>query len=175
MHGPPASYTGDLYQPTHWGQTVQVLDTVVPTLGRRNRRRWRVLRTEALAKWAPAGFTFVVVSGDPANYPKFPVDEPDEYLRLTAPLISGVLRIMDLQGLQAWDLYGGALYANGGAWAALDMSRFWTLGADTRRYAMVHELGHCFGLAHRQNVEGTCMWRGLEPDAHDLDSLRNYY
>ena len=175
MHGPPASYTGNLYGPVEWPQTIPVLDTVIMTLGLRNRRRWRKLREEALGKWSGAGFTFDVSTGDPVDYPTFDPEEPDEHTRLMAPIVPGVLRLMDLVGLPAWDLYGGALYAHPGAWAAIDMSIFWNLSADTRRYAMVHEIGHCFGLAHRQNVEGTAMWRGLDPDAHDLDSLRSYY
>jgi hypothetical protein len=186
MHGPPASYTGDLYKepklPTL--PIIDVLDTVALEFSPRRARKWRELRDEALRMWSLIdSFTFVVKEDRASKYPAYDPTITNEYERLTAPMLPGVVRLMKTPRLLGKRVQAFAIWADPGPWAAFKLGKnFWYFSTPTRRKHLIrHELGHAlFGLRDRYALPDPAdrtgvMATDLEPDQHDIESLREYY
>ena len=182
MHGPPATYSGDLYPPTVWPSLprLDVLDTVALELGERRRKKWRALRDEVLQDWARVGFSFVVKEDREAKYPTYDASIEPEHERLMVPMVPGYIRLMRTKTLLGGSVPAFAVFAHPGAWAAFKMGRaYWLRSGFWRRFVLPHEFGHCLGLQHRPPEHATsCMsaaYQSATSDIHDRDSLREYW
>jgi len=137
----------------------------------------------ALDRWATVGLRFEVHEDEPEGYPILDPFGGDEGLPVA--MVQPFLRLMSIP-----DLYGGSIPAvatwfpetNPGALAAFYLPDFWLHSDMVQAYRITHELGHCLGLNHHTNalsvmgVTPSGYWMGtVQPDAHDLGSLRTFY
>jgi hypothetical protein len=119
---------------------------------------------------------------DPAKYPALDPYGGDDGLLVA--MVQPCLRLMSMR-----DRYGGTIPAvatwlpqtDPAAFAAFYMPDFWAQGSFIRASLLTHEVGHCLGLNHRtespalKTVMNDTEYNSVDPDAHDLDSLRGYY
>jgi hypothetical protein len=158
-----------------FGPNIRVVDDVAKTVRAGFRRLiWRTTRDRALALWAAAGISFAVEEGPGESY-DFQTTEADvselvipktiRIVRNTKPPLAGYYP----EDFAWWDS------GKDGSVAAYTPHHVWW-----RRYylptltgVVCHELGHCLGLWHR--TDHGVMAGGGKPDAHDLESIKNYY
>jgi len=197
MHGPASDLGGSFKAPT-WPRLprISVLDTVAPVLGPIRRTMWRLQRDAALDRWETSGLVFGVVEGDPDRYPKFDPDYTDEITHLTGLMVHPFLRLMAMphfygsvysEETESWigGVQAAATWMPGGdpgSLMAVKLGKaFWLMNPYNRAYIMTHEIGHALGLNHRPQFEDNkSVMSGsgrisINPDAHDIDSLKTYY
>jgi hypothetical protein len=156
---------------------IDVIDDVLATIDPLRigkRRRWRRARDKGLAMWEPAGLTFTVTEGPGAYHSYFdPAHALDTYL--TPLLVPGVIRIVrDKTPPGGREDY--AIWTTTASVCAIDLEKAVTDPIYELPRIVCHEIGHCLGLVHgTRGTPAGVMEGGLEPNAHDLDSLRSYY
>lgn len=176
MHGP-----GTIYHPVYPVRPIVVRDGVAASLGPFRKRRWRKNRNQGLALWEQAGIKFSVIEVAPITFvglgePDWPIAGSESY----APIQSGTIALgrstYTPPAPKYWQTAWASVTDAGVAWFHLERIRSSEkMGAITNALYRVicHEVGHCLGLAH--GGKGIMGGGAMEPDAHDLDSVRRYY
>lgn len=185
MHGPYPPPGDPIDKSPTWPNLprITVLDTIATTLGPKRRDRWRRRRAAALDRWTASGLRFTVTEDEPEPYPV--LDPMGGDATLPVAMVSPFLRLMSIPSL-----YGGSIPAvatwfpetDPAALAAFYLADFWTHSKQIQAFRLTHEVGHCLGLNHRLNalsvmgITASGYWMGtVQPDTHDLDSLRLFY
>ena len=168
IHGPgPQTPTNALGWSPRYPLPIRVRDDAFNVLPK-GKRAWKWGRQHALDNWREAGIDFTLTVGTGTKYyAGLPWQSGD-----VAPyLIPSTIRLLlDAQTGRpdfAW-------YVNGAGLVVL--SPFSAVTSYYHRRDVMgtlgHEIGHTLGLWHR--ADSGIMSGGLRPDAHDLDSIRNW-
>lgn len=167
MHGPgwPA------WEPIWTDRLIPVLDTVATSLRPLRRRSWHEARDAALAKWTPSDVTFDITEASADNYPKLDADRLSEPEYLDTLLVPEYLRLMRAPNATR-PAFAWALQPWVGAATFYDLQYFWQQTKGYRAYLIGHEVGHCLGLIHQGPTAKSIMSGWMNPDEHDLDSIR---
>jgi hypothetical protein len=150
------------WQPT-FKPPFRVVDGVAKSLRPIRRAVWRKARDRALELWQ---LPFKVEEG-PVTY-AYPGDGTG--------CIPGAIHLVRQEGQDR--SHGGWTYCGGSVtWFGFWDSWWKALWYPSLVMTICHEVGHCLGLAHRYtppDMHGI-MGGDLKPDAHDIDSVREFY
>ena len=168
MHGPgPQTSTNPLGWSPKYSLPIRIRDDALNVLPK-GRRAWKWGREHALANWEASGIHFNVTTGPGAKYY---AGLPWQGGAVTPYLIPGTIRLLlDAQTGRpdfAW-------YANGSGLVVLSPAS--AIESYYQRRSVMgtlgHEIGHTLGLWHR--ADSGIMSGALRPDAHDIESVRNW-
>jgi len=164
MHGPaPGNYSAP-----HYPQPIQVVDSLAYTWGPLKRAIWRKIRDRAIALWEQSGVDLYVV--EDLNPDDWNGDLSSQYFPGTIHMLRGT------KGETQWMDFASYNESSDSAIVVnTSTPRWWKDYVPWFKAAsgvVCHELGHGLGLAHGG---GGVMSGGWVPNAHDLQSVRDYY